>query len=185
MSVAYTWGTTPEERKLEYACDRFWEKKGRECAFYRGVTINASPEVIYKWLCQIRVAPYSYDWIDNLCRRSPRTLTPGIDDLSIGMHIQEMFEVIDFERDRSITVRAIPRKMEYMRLLDMVVTYMIVPRSDANCRLLVKGYCNFTDDPLGRLSHKFLLWGDLIMMRKQLLNFKSLAQKTRSALPHP
>lgn len=185
MSYAYTWGTTPEERKLDFACDRFWEHNGRKCTFYRGVTVHASSEVIYKWLCQIRVAPYSYDWIDNLCRRSPRTLTPGLDDLSIGMHIQEMFEVVDFERDRSITLRAIPGKMECIRLLDMAVTYMIVHQSDADCRLLVKGYCSFTDDPLGHLAHKFLLWGDLIMMRKQLLNFKALAQKTQSVIPAP
>jgi hypothetical protein len=178
MSFADTWGTTPEEREVPFNCDRFWDDEGLEGVFFRGVTVNASPTLIYKWLCQLRVAPYSYDWIDNFCRRSPRTLTPGLDDLTLGTHIFGMCEVVDFEPGKSITIRGVPNGMEYLRLRGIVVTYMIIPQSEERCRLLVKGMCRFSDDLLGRLMRWCILWGDLIMMRKQLLNFKAFSEKT-------
>ncbi len=178
MSCAYTWGTTAEEREIPFNCDRFWDGEGVDCLFYRGVTINASPEIIYRWLCQLRVAPYSYDWIDNLFRRSPRVLTPGLDDISVGTHIFGSCEVIDFERNKSITVRGVPKGMAYLRFVDLVSTYVIVPQSEESCRLLVKGLCRFTNDPFGRFMCWFIPWGDLIMMRKQLLNMKALAESS-------
>ncbi len=63
MSVATTWGTRREERSLPFPCDPFIEQA--DAAYYRGITIRSQPEVIFRWLCQMRVAPYSYDWIDN------------------------------------------------------------------------------------------------------------------------
>ena len=75
FDVAWTWGTTPEERARPYPCDRWLE--GANDAYWRGVTVRAEPAVVFRWLCQLKVAPYSYDWIDNWGRQSPRTLTPG------------------------------------------------------------------------------------------------------------
>ena len=71
MSVATTWGTTPDERAINFPCDLFMEQP--DAAYYRGVTVRASPELIFRWLCQIRVAPYSYDWIDNRESKSADT----------------------------------------------------------------------------------------------------------------
>jgi hypothetical protein len=41
---------------------------------WRGVTVRASSEQVWPWVAQIRLAPYSYDWIDNLGRSSPLDL---------------------------------------------------------------------------------------------------------------
>ncbi|MGH9982997.1 MAG: hypothetical protein ACRD8W_03475 [Nitrososphaeraceae archaeon] len=87
---------------MAYPCDRFIEQF--EAIYYRGVTIHASPEIIFRWLCQLRVAPYSYDLTDNFGRRSPKSLTPGIDNLVIGRLIRNRFSLGDFERNKHITV---------------------------------------------------------------------------------
>jgi len=35
----------------------------------------------------MRIAPYSYDGIDNLGCESPRVLIPGLDELAIGQKV--------------------------------------------------------------------------------------------------
>ncbi|MDZ4279066.1 MAG: hypothetical protein U1B78_07995, partial [Dehalococcoidia bacterium] len=81
MSVASTWGTTPEERVFSFPCDRLLPDGE---ALYRGITIDAPPSLVFRWLCQMRVAPYSYDRLDNRGRRSPRELAPRLDELEVG-----------------------------------------------------------------------------------------------------
>ena len=85
MSLAHTWGTTPEERRLPFPCDRLLPHP--HASLYRGVTVQAGPSVVFRWLCQLRAAPYSYDWIDNVGRQSPPTLTPGLDHLAVGQPV--------------------------------------------------------------------------------------------------
>jgi len=61
MPIPYTWGTAPQELHRPFPCDGFVQ--GPHSAYYRGTTVNAPPEILFPWLCQMRVAPYSYDWI--------------------------------------------------------------------------------------------------------------------------
>ena len=182
MSVATTWGTTPDERQMDFPCDLFMKQP--ETAYYRGITIRAQPELIFRWLCQLRVAPYSYDWIDNRGRQSPRVLPLALDELAIGQHLMGESEIIDFKRDRHLTLRTIPGSFQQRALGDTIATYLIVPEDSDRCRLLVKLVMQFPRGPLGWFLRVFLPWGDLIMMRKQLLNFKQLSEQTsNSELP--
>ena len=45
--------------------------------------MRARPEHVWPWVAQIRLAPYSYDWIDNLGRRSPQDLR-GLPEPVVG-----------------------------------------------------------------------------------------------------
>jgi hypothetical protein len=103
VSVAYTWGTEDAERRLPFPCDRYVERA--EAAYFRGITVRARPATLFRWLCQMRVAPYSYDWIDNGGRRSPRALTPGLEDLAVGQSVMRIFTLVDFAKDRHLTLR--------------------------------------------------------------------------------
>ena len=46
MSVGTTWGTTPDEREMDFPCDRFLEQA--DAAYNRGITIRAQLEVIFR-----------------------------------------------------------------------------------------------------------------------------------------
>lgn len=176
MSVAITWGTTPEERSFSFPCEHYLERF--DATYYRGVTIEAPASVVFRWLCQMRIAPYSYDWLDNFGRRSPRTLTPGVERLVPGettMMGRWRFELLDFDRDRQITMRHRTRLFG-----ETLLAYVIATQSTEKCRLLVKVLMRYPAGPIGWLERLFLPWGDLIMMRRQLLNFKTLAERTAS-----
>src|SRR5947209_7171649 len=66
------WGVTQAETERWYPCDDL--VKVQMLQAWRGVTVGTSAEYVWPWVTQIRLAPYSYDLIDNLGRRSPQDL---------------------------------------------------------------------------------------------------------------
>lgn len=177
MSAAIEWGSTADERAETYPCEGF--VPDADIAVYRAIDISAPLPVVYRWLCQLRVAPYSYDLLDNLGRRSPRELTPGADELEEGQRVMTIFHLASFERDRHLTIvcDGIGKKL----LGNVSSTYRVVPTEDGS-RLILKLVC---DPPGGRLlaaPYRWVMpWFDLFMMRKQFLNLKWLAEKTAAA----
>ena len=175
MSVAETWGTDTVERTLPFPCDRYVDQP--DGVYFRGITVHASPAALFRWLCQMRVAPYSYDWIDNGGRRSPRTLTPDMDALAIGQSMMRIFSLVDFAPGRHLTLRIKHGGRAFRLFGDLAVTYLIVPLKTDRCRLLVKMVLRYPRGLRGALMRWSLPWGDLVMMRRQLLNFKALAER--------
>jgi hypothetical protein len=171
-AVARTWGTTAQERALEFACDRFVADASD--AYYRGLTVNAPPGVLFRWLCQLRAAPYSYDWLDNLGRQSPRRLMPGLERLQVGQRIMFVFRLAAFQPDRHIT--AVLDRGTFL-FGDLAVTYLIVPEAEERCRLVAKVAVDYPRTPIGVAMRGLLPAGDLVMMRKQLLTLRELAER--------
>jgi hypothetical protein len=171
-----TWGTTAVERAIEYPCDRFLPNA--EDAVHRGIDVAAPPAVVFRWLCQLRTAPYSYDALDNLGRRSPTTLTPGLERLALGQRFMTIFDLVAFEPDRHVTL-----KIEHFKRAfgDGAVTYLIVSDAEdpGRCRLLVKILLGRRRlGPLRRAYRELTPLGELVMMRRQLLNLRKLAEGT-------
>ena len=180
-SIAVTWGTTPDERRMPFPCDR--HVSSPDAAYFRGVDVHASPAIVFRWLCQLRVAPYSYDCIDNLGRRSPRRLTPGLERLAVGQRFMTGFELVDFERDRHLTLVARPSFASVCGLQALAVTYLASPQATAESRLVVKLLIRHAPGTVGTLAAWLLPWADLVMMRKQLLTLKQLAEKQFAHAP--
>jgi hypothetical protein len=138
------------------------------------VDVDAPPAMVFRWLCQLRAAPYSYDWIDNCGRQSPRVLTPGLEQLAVGQRVMRIFDLIEFEDDRHLTL-ILRRGRELFG--DIAATYLVAPREPGGSRLVVKLLVRYPDGPgVGWLARQLLPWGDLFMMRKQLLTLKALAE---------
>lgn len=179
MGSSYTWGTTESERRLDFPCDAYLP--GADLLLYRGVSIDAPPADVFRWLCQLRAAPYSYDWIDNWGRRSPQELTPGLEKLEVGQQVMTIFELLEFETDRQLTLRIYPGSRAERLFGRLVISYLVKPRRAASVRLLAKLRVQPADSVLGWLGRRLLPAGDMIMMRRQLLNLKRLAERDGAA----
>ena len=171
MLGARHWRSTAEERAADYPCAKYLTGPYR--SYFRAVDVAAPPPIVFRWLCQLKVAPYSYDWLDNRGRRSPRRLTPGAEELAAGQHLQ-IFELVEFEPDVQLTGVILPRAQ---RLFGPVaITYRVNPHGAAASRLVVRLDVAASSAP-ARLRRSVLALGDLVMMRKQLLTFKALAER--------
>lgn len=171
MDVAYNWGSTADERARRYPCDELIGDPDH--ILFRAVSIDAPAGRVFRWLCQLRAAPYSYDWIDNGGRRSPRQLIPGLEQLHAGQRVMTIFTLLSFEADRHFTIGMSAQSAVRM-FGELVVTYWLEPVSAGSTRLVVK--MGHRKKAAGWLFHA-LAWGDLIMMRKQLLTLKALAER--------
>ena len=55
--IAYTWGSTLEERVMLFPSDCYMDSSDE--AYFRAISVNAPCEVLYRWLCQLKVGSYS------------------------------------------------------------------------------------------------------------------------------
>jgi hypothetical protein len=145
-------------------------------ALFRAVDVAAPSEITFRWLCQLRAAPYSYDKLDNLGRRSPQTLTPGLEQLEPGQRFQTIFRLAEFEPERSMTM--LSQGPIFGRV---ACTYRADPRGESQSRILVKLTVVYPSSPVGSLLRLVGPPGDLFMMRRQLLNLKGLAEEQAAA----
>jgi len=175
VSIAATWGTRPDERARPFPCDALAPPDA--LSLWRGTTARAPADVVFRWLCQLRAAPYSYDWIDNLGRRSPQTLTPGLEQLAVGQRVMTIFELASFEPGRSMT--CVIRQGGGERAFGRVwVSYVAEPAIPDATRLLAKLRIAPGGGLRGLALRHLLPWGDLVMMRKQLLTLARLAERS-------
>ncbi|BBH69242.1 hypothetical protein ACTI_59270 [Actinoplanes sp. OR16] len=157
------WGVSDSEIALDFPCDGFVPAPTLRA--WRGVDVAAPTSEIWPWIIQVRIAPYSYDLIDNWGRRSPRHLLglsePQVGDPFTSSGGRPLGRVVSVEPGRELTGA----------IMGGFMSYLLVPASPARTRLLLK--------VVGRTNPALALAisvGDLVMARRQLLNFKALAE---------
>ncbi len=166
------WQVTAVERAERYPCQDLVDA-GAEL-WLRAVDVDASTDVLYRWLCQLSVAPYSYDLLDNRGRRSPRTLTPGVDDLVVGQRMLTIFHLAEVRPGHGFTL--VPDSGARRAFGDFAITYDAVDRGGGRSRLLASLAVE-AHTPVQRVRRRALAWGDLVMMRKQLRTLKACAER--------
>lgn len=158
------WGVSERETLRSYPCDDFVAAPTLQA--WRGVRIEAPAEAIWPWVAQVRLAPYSYDWIDNRGRRSPRHLV-GLPEPQAG----DRFTTAG-GRELGRIVSVDPGKQLTGTIMGAFMSYVLVPHEHGVTRLLLKVVLRTT-----RWTALGLCIGDLIMARRQLLNIKQLAER--------
>lgn len=156
------WGVTDAEMLRAYPCDALVPHPAWQA--WRGVTIEASADRVWPWVVQIRLAPYSYDWIDNLGHRSPRTLR-GLEDRRVGDPFsasagRPVGRIVSVEPGVHLTAK----------IMGSHLSSVLVERGAAS-RLLLKIAAG-----RGRALAPVLALGELVMARRQLLTLKELAE---------
>lgn len=168
--LPWCWGASATEVADDYPCAGLAPAPYE--SMWRAVDVAAPAAVTYRWLRQLKVAPYSYDLIDNLGRRSPRTLTPGLRDIAVGDRLM-VFRVVAVEPGREFT--GVTFALAERLFGPVAATYRVTPVGARRSRLVVRlDLC--TRGLAGRLRARPLAWGDLVMMRKELLTLKRLAE---------
>ncbi|HET6153013.1 MAG TPA: hypothetical protein VFE15_08650 [Marmoricola sp.] len=152
-----------EEVARRFPCDDLVD--GHVLAAYRGVSVAAAADRVWPWLVQVRLAPYSYDWIDNLGRRSPQRLRDLADPVP-----GDRFSCAG-GRPVGRVLSVTPGEQLTATIMGARMSYVLVPEGPTT-RLLLKVVM-----PRGRLLAPFVSIGDLVMARRQLLNLKSLAER--------
>lgn len=168
------WGVSDGEVDRHYPCDDLVPVPVLEA--WRGVTVQATAAELWPWVAQIRLAPYSYDWIDNLGRRSPQELR----DLAEPAPGQHFTTAGGRPAGRILSVD--PGEQLTGEIMGAVMSYVLVPlgsATDGPTRLLLK-----IAGAHARWIVPLLSVGDLVMARRQLINLKRLAERS-SARPQP
>ena len=143
----------------------------------RCVEIKAGASDIFVWLKQLRIAPYSYDFIDNRCRKSPDYIIENLPPLKVNTHYLLSFHIFAFMENSFIACRfcePINQPLNFY-MKDMFIEYRIEEQgTKARLWCKIKGYYN------GDISSKgfFFIFSILnkIMMTRQLKNIKKLSE---------
>lgn len=172
--LPWSWGPAASDGAV-LPCDDLID--GPTCVLDRSVEVDAEPATVFAWICQLRAAPYSYDLLDNLGRRSPRTRAPGLTDLAEGQLLM-VFRVCQFERDVHVTGLMTRRAARVFGR--QAVTYAV--RAQEHHSLLRARLVISADSRTRAAVTAPFAWGDLVMMRKQLRTLADLAEREQRAL---
>jgi hypothetical protein len=160
------WGVTADEVRRRYPCDELVADPVLQA--WRGVTVRAAPAELWRWVLQIRLGPYSYDWIDNLGRRSPQQLQ-NLPEPVAG----DCFTTALRGR-RCGRIKAVSVEQELTAtIMGAYMSYVLFPVDEGRqTRLLLKVVAHGN-----RLLAPAFCVGDLVMARRQLLNLAALAER--------
>jgi hypothetical protein len=163
--LADRWGVTDAEVARRYPCDDLLPRPSLQA--WRGVDVAAPAGQVWAWVGQVRLAPYSYDWIDNLGRRSPRTLRRLPDPVA-----GEPFTAIGGRPAGRILSVELGVQLTGT-ILGAVLSYVIEPAGPDASRLLLKVVSRHP-----AVLVPALCLGDLVMARRQLRNLARLAERS-------
>jgi len=173
------WGATKEEIESSVIGDDIC--KNATLVATRSITIAAPPQDVFPWIRQMgfgRAGWYSYDWLDNLGRKSASTIHDEWQSVAAGDKIPSgpisfIAAIVDAPRHFVLEIKSPAKKSPGKKSPKMHFTLAYELRDDPQGTRLVTRMRSRVNLPLGSLFEKLILGpGDGIMLRRQLLNIK-------------
>jgi len=147
----------------------------------RSIEIRAEASDIFLWLKQLRVSPYSYDFLDNRFRKSPDFIIENLPPLKVNTHFLLAFHISEFQENSFIVCRFCepvnPPVNLYMK--DMLIEYRITKKGTKSilwCK--IKGH--FNTDIFSRGFFVIYSFVNKIMMTRQLKNIRKFSESLHS-----
>ena len=168
------WGATAEEINNSVVGDDLCSDA--TVVATRSITIGAAPQEVFPWIRQMgfgRAGWYSYDWLDNLGRKSATTIHDEWQSVEAGDKIPSgpisfTAAIVDAPRHFVLEIQSLGKKSPK---LHFTLAYEL--RDNPQGTRLVTRMRSRINLPLGSLFEKLILApGDGIMLRRQLLNIK-------------
>jgi hypothetical protein len=176
------WGATPEEIQSPVVGDDLCP--GATLIATRSITISAPPQDVFPWIRQMgfgRAGWYSYDWLDNLGRKSASTIHDEWQTVEAGDKVPSgpvsfIAAIVEAPRHFVLEIKSLGKKSPK---LHFTLAYEL--RDDLQGTRLVTRMRSHANFPFGSLFEKLILGpGDGLMLRRQLLTIR----KNASTVPH-
>jgi hypothetical protein len=168
------WGATAEEVNSSVVGDDLCSNATLVAT--RSITIGAPPHEVFPWIRQMgfgRAGWYSYDWLDNLGRKSATTIHDEWQSVEAGDKIPSgpisfTAAIVDAPRHFVLEIKSPAKKSPKMHF---TLAYEL--RDDPHGTRLVTRMRSHINLPLGSLFEKLILGpGDGFMLQRQLLNIR-------------
>ena len=165
------WGATTEEIHGSVVGDNLC--RDATLIATRSITISAPPKDVFPWIRQMgfgRAGWYSYDWIDNLGRKSATKVHEKWQSVESGDKIPSgpisfTAAIVEAPRNFVLEIKSLGKKSPK---LHFTLAYEL--RDDPQGTRLVTRMRSHIALPFGSLFEQFILGpGDGIMLRRQLL----------------
>jgi hypothetical protein len=173
------WGATPEEIQSPVVGDDLCS--AATLIATRSITISAPPQDVFPWIRQMgfgRAGWYSYDWLDNLGRKSATTIHDEWQSVEAGDKVPSgpisfTAAIVEAPRHFVLEIKSLRKNSPK---LHFTLAYEL--RDDPQGTRLVTRMRSHANFPLSSLFEKLVLGpGDGFMLRRQLLTISKNASK--------
>jgi len=169
------WGATDAEVASPMPGDELVPSVGF-CAT-RALTIDAPPSDVWPWLVQVgfgRAGFYSYDWADNLGRRSARVLLPEYQSPRPGDLAAPMAEPADERTAFTVALAEEPHVLVWAKP-DSTWAWRLTDDA-GRTRLVTRLKARYQPGPFLPVTVLLMEVGDFPMMRRMLLGLAERAE---------
>jgi hypothetical protein len=176
------WGSTKEEQALELPGDNNVQRPDFNAT--RGITINSTPELIWKWIIQIgskRAGWYSIDWMDNAGIKSSDKILPEFQKIEAG-------QFIPFTPDQKNGMWVNDfRVHEYILWVDKegkaTWLWYLYPIDKTRSRLVTRLKTKYNWKGIWIIYYILYDMGDIVMMSKCMKGIKERAEREFHNIP--